>query len=399
MFEVTSPPDPPERFHEDWLEEEPDDPLFEELSKLMSSPRVGQETAEQMAQALATSGQSEANVAPDQRLLFDDLFALTQRVVATETGLSANAEVAVVGRGAWARQTVRDWRRYTEELVKALKGDQSEEGGGNMGLPASPESDFLLDRLMESLIPTMAALWTGTAVGRLARSSLGSYDVPVPRGKAAKPMLVAPNIRRMAKVWNLTLEDTGLWVGLYSNTMAGLMEIPHVAEHLGGLICEYMRSCLRFRLDDAARSIGEGLHDPKEIRQIFSIPDSLLGVDEEAGGETKKNLESFIGILVGYADFMTERMGRQMLGGQNPIYEAFRRRRLHPPSEYGSVARLFGVDVSASGTSQGAAFVNGVVERADIEGLARLWKPSENLPTLPEMEAPGLWLARIDLPA
>jgi len=39
-----------------------------------------------------------------------------------------------------------------------------------------------------------------------------------------------------------------------------------------------------------------------------------------------------------------------------------------------------------------------VVERAGIEGLNRLWEEQSMLPTASELDAPGLWLARIDLP-
>jgi uncharacterized protein (DUF2342 family) len=42
--------------------------------------------------------------------------------------------------------------------------------------------------------------------------------------------------------------------------------------------------------------------------------------------------------------------------------------------------------------------VRGVVERAGDDGLARLWASARELPTPAEMAAPGLWLARIDLP-
>ena len=46
---------------------------------------------------------------------------------------------------------------------------------------------------------------------------------------------------------------------------------------------------------------------------------------------------------------------------------------------------------------RGAAFVDGVVERAGEDGLARLWSAEPSLPTPAEVDAPGLWLARIDL--
>ena len=42
--------------------------------------------------------------------------------------------------------------------------------------------------------------------------------------------------------------------------------------------------------------------------------------------------------------------------------------------------------------------VAGVVERAGKRGLERLWRGERELPTPAEVDAPGLWLARIDLP-
>jgi uncharacterized protein (DUF2342 family) len=39
-----------------------------------------------------------------------------------------------------------------------------------------------------------------------------------------------------------------------------------------------------------------------------------------------------------------------------------------------------------------------VFERAGEDGVARLWHSAKDLPTPAELDAPGLWLARIDLP-
>jgi uncharacterized protein (DUF2342 family) len=36
-----------------------------------------------------------------------------------------------------------------------------------------------------------------------------------------------------------------------------------------------------------------------------------------------------------------------------------------------------------------------IVERAGDDGLARLWESADTLPTPAEVDAPGLWLARI----
>jgi uncharacterized protein (DUF2342 family) len=62
------------------------------------------------------------------------------------------------------------------------------------------------------------------------------------------------------------------------------------------------------------------------------------------------------------------------------------------------VARLLGLSLGQDQVDRGHGFVAGVVERAGDEGLARLWSSARELPTPAELDAPGLWLARIDLP-
>jgi uncharacterized protein (DUF2342 family) len=62
------------------------------------------------------------------------------------------------------------------------------------------------------------------------------------------------------------------------------------------------------------------------------------------------------------------------------------------------VERLLGLELTQEQYDRGAAFVDGVLERAGPEGLARVWTSERELPTPAEVDAPGLWLARIDLP-
>ncbi len=392
-------PDEHDPFSEDWQFEETDSQMLRELANLMGSPKVSREAPEQIAEALATAGQTEANVDPEHRLLFDDLSALAQRIVTTSTGFTTVAETQTVNRGAWARQTVRDWRHYTDALGNALRDSSDSDpdlAESDFSLSFNPEA--LLGRLMASLTPVMAAIWVGTTVGRLARSSLGPFDVPVPRGDSGKILLVAPNIARAAKAWSLSLEDAGLWVCLNSSIVSCLLEMPHVALRLNELICGYMESCLRMRLESAADSVGRGfLQDPADIQKIFTKPESLLSIEDEPGSRARSDLADLVAILVAYTDVVTEQMGRQLLGPRSPVPEAFSRRRLIPPSEYASVCHLFGVNVSKGGIQRGETFVRGVIERAGLDGLHRIWTAARRWPTPSEIEAPGLWLARLDL--
>ncbi len=80
------------------------------------------------------------------------------------------------------------------------------------------------------------------------------------------------------------------------------------------------------------------------------------------------------------------------------VTEAVRRRRVEADQSDRFVERLFGLELTQAQYDRGSRFVAGVVERAGAEGLARLWSEERYLPTPAEVDAPGLWLARIDLP-
>ena len=57
--------------------------------------------------------------------------------------------------------------------------------------------------------------------------------------------------------------------------------------------------------------------------------------------------------------------------------------------------RLLGIRLGAEQTARGKAFAQGVVDRAGENGLAPLFSDPAAMPTPNEIEAPGLWLARV----
>jgi uncharacterized protein (DUF2342 family) len=58
---------------------------------------------------------------------------------------------------------------------------------------------------------------------------------------------------------------------------------------------------------------------------------------------------------------------------------------------------MLGVELDREHYERGHRFCEGVIERAGMAGLNRLLDAPERLPTPAELDAPGLWLARIDL--
>ncbi len=57
-----------------------------------------------------------------------------------------------------------------------------------------------------------------------------------------------------------------------------------------------------------------------------------------------------------------------------------------------------GLDPTVEQVAGGSVSAAGAADRRGSEGLGGLWAIGRNLPTPSEVDAPGLWLARIDLP-
>jgi uncharacterized protein (DUF2342 family) len=99
---------------------------------------------------------------------------------------------------------------------------------------------------------------------------------------------------------------------------------------------------------------------------------------------------------VGYVDYVLDTVGRRLISSYDMVTEALRRRRVEATEADRFVGRLLGLEVGQAQYDRGAAFVRGIVERADNESLSRLWRSDRELPTPAELDAPGLWLARLE---
>ena len=94
---------------------------------------------------------------------------------------------------------------------------------------------------------------------------------------------------------------------------------------------------------------------------------------------------------------MTSGIAETLTSSPGALREAWYRYRIEEGKGEQAFAGLFGLDVGQAEVDRGRAFVNGVVERAGEDALARLLGDELDLPTPAEVDAPGLWLARIGL--
>jgi putative hydrolase len=372
--------------------------MFGDLARMFSRQGpVNWDVARQTASWLATDGQPEGNVDPLERIRLEELVRVADLHVSSTTGLSTSIaggvlSVLPVTRGDWALHSLEQYRPFLERLAISLSTAPDD------GEPPDPASQLMGD-LGKMLGPVLLGMQSGFMLGHLSRRALGQYDLPLPRRPADQLLIVPANLDAFAEEWSLAPDDLRLWVCLQEVTLHAVLGRPHVRTQLEHLINEYVS---RFEVDPEALEMSLGNLDPTDaagLQRLLGSPETLLGAMRSPGQqETLSRIETLTAVISGYVDHIMDSTGRGLIGSYGKITEALHRRRVEATDGERFAARLLGLELGRGQYERGAAFIRGVVERAGDDGLSRLWVTERELPTTAEVDAPGLWLARIDLP-
>lgn len=373
--------------------------LLGDLASLMgNAPGDRRELARQLAQGVATGGQPETNVDPVERIRLEELLRVAELHVAELTGLAPGADgttlsVETVPPGIWARRTVDDWAFVLDAMVPPSGGGRPAPGAEDSGDAAAGTE--VLARLMAGMGPMFAALQLGSAIGHLARTTLGQYEIPIFR--PAHGLLVVPgNVTAFAGEWSLDADDVRLWVCLREVTVHGVLAKQHVRDRITALVNGVVRGSAGEAAGVLERLQRLDPEDPDTLQQLLGDPAALLST--EPSPERRRAAEELGAIttaLLGYVEHVLDRTATRLLGGRGALAEAWRRRQVDRESPARTAEMLFGLDLGPGEVDRGAAFVAGVIERAGEDGLGQLWESAATLPTPAEIAAPGLWLERI----
>lgn len=375
-------------------------PIFGDLGKLFSQQAANTwEMARQFAVAVATEGQSEPNVNPTDRIALAELARVAELQVANATGLSITRDgqatsIVPVTRTQWAISTLDAYQGLLEPLGSIPSGGEPDE------MFADP-AQAMFGQIMKMIGPVMLSMTAGSMVGNLASRSVGQYDLPIPR-EGTELMVIPANIDALAEEWSLDPSDLRLWVCLSELTHHAVLSVPHVRMRLDQLLAEYVRGfeadpgALENRLGDLDLSNPDSL---SSLQSVLGDPEIILGaVQSPAQRALLPQITALVTVIAGYVDWTMDSIGSGLISSYQRLSEALRRRRVSTGAADRFIEKMLGLELSQDQYDRGAAFTFGVVDRAGVEGLARLWRSARELPTPPEVDAPGLWLARIDLP-
>lgn len=396
-----------------------------------AGPRL--EMARSFAHNVAAGNTTEPNVDPVERIRLEELARVAELQVVEVTGLSVTpggqaVEILALGPGQWAWHTVEDW----QFLLNAMTGEpatlhpgagEPESGqpatgqhpssgedpdgigglkdlvsGGLGGEFGEGDGEDLLNKVMATMGPMLSAMKLGSAVGHLARTTMGTYELPIPRPSASTLLLVPANIARFAGDWGLASDEVRLWVCLREVTTHAVLGRPHVAERFRSLLSAFQLAAPVDATGMSGLLGGLDPTDPESIRNLFDDPEALLEVAvSPERTRVARDLAAITAPLAGYVEHVLDLAGNRLLGDRTVLAEAWRRNQVEGRASMSSTEAFLGLDVGSAQVDRGSAFVTGVLERSGTEGLSRLWESAATLPTPSEVDAPGLWLERLKI--
>lgn len=381
------------------------------MRMLQSQGPVNFDIAQQVADAVATAqpdtGEPVAEPKIDPALVasFDDVVRAAQVTVVETTGIAATLGIpsVCVDRSGWAQATLEGLMPVLTTLAGALQRAGPADIGDIAGLgnePATTESGDISAFLMQSLLPLLLGVWSGSMIGQLAHHALGQYDLPLPLHGPPRQRFLVRNVEAFAEEWSLPADELRYGLALREVVHGAQRSVPWVRDELERLATQYV-GAYEVQPDALQEQLGDlDLTDPSSMASLAQLgdPGTLLGaMRSERQTPMLESLQRFVSVLEGYTDIVVEKLGERMMTSHARIDEALKRHRYDRGEAAAFVDRLLGLELDRGHYDVGIAFSRGVVERGGIEQLNRLWTDPEMMPTPAELEAPGLWMARIDL--
>jgi putative hydrolase len=375
-----------------------DVPLLREIQRVLlsGSGPVNWELARQVGIASATWGSDDRTPTEEDRRGFEGAVRMAELTVAELTGMDPPPEVTrvrAVRRAEWVEANVTGLRGVfeptAERMARALQTARAEE-------PAEPEEGGaqMLEAVLERMTPLLMGAQVGAVLGALGQRVLGQYELPLPRADQPALLFVVPNIVAFEREWSLPPEEFRAWVAMHETTHAFDLGRPWVREHFLGMVRE-IAEALEFDLAALQdRLEGLDLSDPQRLSEALG-GELLTGELTDEQRLLLRRVQAFMAAAEGHADHVMAVLGRERLSEFSRIDEAVRRRHEGRSEEERAVERLLGIDVKAEQYRLGRAFCDHVAEATDETTLSRMWESPEALPSMPELEEPRLWLARI----
>ena len=319
---------------------------------------------------------------------YRELEARCVPIVSEYTGIElpdAVERTFAVDRVDWIEANISSFKRMFEP-IEALNANNS--------APKSAAS-----QLFGNANRAVVSGEVGLLLAYLARHVLGQYDLALlgrETIETGKLYYVEPNIRAVEHALRLPKSDFRMWLALHETTHAFEFEgVPWLRGYFNGLIEQYFE----FLKQDA-----------EQLRQGFKAMRAMVGRAREQRGPDVSWLEAMMTpeqralfnqmqaamcMVEGYSNHVMNAVGRDLLPRFDAISKTFEVRRRDRSRIEKLFVRLTGLELKYEQYQLGERFIDGIVESHGHDVARKIWDNAASLPTMAEIRAPHLWIARV----
>jgi hypothetical protein len=363
--------------------------------------------AQQFAFMGTSTDGNQANVDPAARIALEQLIPIAMMHVGDVLGDQAQhslsqAKYEYCTPAQWCQSTLNAYKPLFNELAVALgqPSPTTSDPRADLDTENSDPMSQMMRNLANAMAPSLLGMTVGSMIGQLAQKAFGQYDLLLPRDPEHTILLVPGTIDDFAGSWSLPKADMRMWVLIHELAAHAVLHVPHIRRRLLHSVEQHVKA---FRPDPTAAfermsHLEVDSDNPMAaLQQAFSQPEIMLGAvlspEQEA---MMPALDALLATLVGVIDWTVDTVAQRVLGGAGAIAEAVRRRRIEESPADIFVEHLLGVRYTKAVVARGKSFVAGVIERSSPEMLLGVLANESALPTPAEVDAPGLWLARLE---
>jgi coenzyme F420 biosynthesis associated uncharacterized protein len=342
-----------------------------------------------LAQRLAAlvAGQPEAR---SPRVDLPELARESERHVVAYTGLVPRVpvpEAEGVERTEWIGANVAAMRALLDPPLAKL----------DARVGSSPAKPAL--RLAAGAVLTAEV---GVILGFLAQRVLGQYDLVLldstPDARPPRLLFVLPNLGAAVRSFGADEREFLTWVALHEVTHAvQFAGVPWLQGHLAALVRELLESA-ELRIDAKRALRLPGSDDLKRLVAAVRSGDIVSLVASPRERATVERMQATMAVLEGYAEHVMDEVGAPLLPSLPRLRAALDRRRRSQSAPARVLARLLGLEMKLRQYEMGKRFCDHVVREGGIAALNRVWDAPSSLPSLAELDDPGAWFRRTDVP-
>jgi putative hydrolase len=290
----------------------------------------------------------------------------------------------------WAERAT-SLREIIDPLAAKVAAAMAEQGA-----QLAPEGDAgMLAPVMQQMAPVFMGIQAGVALGSLATSVLGSYDLPLPLADEGSIDIVLPTVDAVATSFGLDRRETRIWVALHQSAHRITFEaLPGVSAHFFALFHNYV-SALEVDLSGAFDRLQSlDITSPDRLREAMEQEGFFDFADSPGTQAALARVQRLLAMVEAFVDRAVDAASVRLPTAPR-IAEAMARRRAEPAPGEKMFAQFIGLSVPPEQVRAAEEFCRGVLAAAGWAALQRLWDDPENLPTDAELNEPALWLARL----